>query len=107
MSSEQRPLPQNPPVVEVRLAEQLHVDRALHAEHGPNQEVMGILVGGSPRMRGDLVLVQGRRRRGGGAAGGRRGGRRGGGGWGGRGGGPGSSRRASILCRRDVCLSVF
>ena len=56
----QRPLGGRPPVVEVRLAEQLHVDRALHAEHRSHEHVMSVLVGGRPRVRGDLVLVQGR-----------------------------------------------
>ena len=56
----QRPVGRYPPVVEVRLAVQFHVDRALHAEHGSHEHVMGVLVGGRARVWGDLVLMLGR-----------------------------------------------
>ncbi len=58
VSAQLRPLGGCAPVIEVRLAEQLHVDRALHAEHRSHEHVMSVLVGGRARMRGDLVLVQ-------------------------------------------------
>ena len=45
-----------PPVVEVRVADQLHVDVPLEAEHRPHQHVVAVVVGRGAGVRRDLVL---------------------------------------------------
>ncbi len=60
VSVPQRPIGGDPAVVEIRLAEQLHVDRALNAEDDSHEQVMGVIVRGGPRVGSDLVLPQGR-----------------------------------------------
>jgi hypothetical protein len=44
-------------VVEIRLAEQLHIDRAINAEDDSHEQVMGVIVRGGPRVRSDLVVL--------------------------------------------------
>ena len=46
-------------VVEVRLAPQLHLDRALETEHDPDQQVVRVFVSRGTSVRRDLVLAEG------------------------------------------------
>ena len=50
----------NPAVVEVRLADQLHLDLALEAERGADQQMLPVLVGWRPGVGRDPILAAGR-----------------------------------------------
>ena len=54
------PLGRRAPVVERGLADQLHVDAAVQAQHGANQHVVPVRVRRRARVRGDLVLTAAR-----------------------------------------------
>ena len=54
--ADQRPLGGLAPVVEDRLADQLDLDRVVDALDGAHQQVLGVVVGRRPRVRGDRVL---------------------------------------------------
>ena len=54
---DQCPLRRRPAVVEHRLADQLDLDGALQAPDGAHQQVIGVVVGRRPGVRGDLVLA--------------------------------------------------
>ena len=54
---DQRPLGRRPAVVERRLADQLDLDGAVQAADGTHQQVIGVVVGRRPGVRGDLVLA--------------------------------------------------
>ena len=54
---DERPLRRRAPVVEDRLAHQIDLDAALHAEDRAHEHVVAVLVGGRPGVRRDLVLV--------------------------------------------------
>ena len=51
------PLRGNPAVVEDRLADQLDLDVSVETFHGPDQHVIGVVVGRRSRVRRDRVLV--------------------------------------------------
>ena len=53
----QRPLGRGAPVVEDRLADELHLDAALDALDRPHQQVVAVVVGGRARVRRDGVLA--------------------------------------------------
>ena len=53
----QRPVAGHAPVVEHRVADQLHLDRTVQAQHRAHQQMVAVLVGGWARVRGDLVLT--------------------------------------------------
>jgi hypothetical protein len=53
----QVPLPRRAAVIEHRIADQLHLDRTVQAQHRADEQVVAVLVGGRARVRGDLVLA--------------------------------------------------
>ena len=55
--ADQRPLRWRPSVVEVGLADQLHLEVSIQAEHRPHQHVVAVVVHRWPRVRSDLVLA--------------------------------------------------
>ena len=55
--ADQRPLRGRPAVVEVGLADQLHLDVAIQAEHGAHEHVVAVVVRRRPRVRRDQVLA--------------------------------------------------
>ena len=54
---DERPLRRLPAVVEDGLADELDLDGAVEALDRPHEHVVGVVVGGRPRVRCDLVLV--------------------------------------------------
>ena len=59
-SLDERPLGGDAPVVEHRLADQLDLDVPVDAHDGAHQQVVGVVVGRRPRVRGDRVLAAAR-----------------------------------------------
>ena len=55
--ADQRPLRWCPSVVEVGLADQLHLEVPIQAEHRAHQHVVGVVVHGRPCVRRDQVLA--------------------------------------------------
>ena len=53
----QRPLTRHPPVIEHRVADQLHLDRPVQAQHRPHQHMVAVLIRRRARVRRDLVLT--------------------------------------------------
>ena len=53
----QRPVTRHPPVIEDRVADQLHLHRPVQTQHRADQQVVAVLIGRGARVRGDLVLA--------------------------------------------------
>ena len=60
VSIDHRPLGRHATVVEDGLADQLHLDAAVEAEHRAHEHVVAVVVGRRPRVRSDLVLAASR-----------------------------------------------
>ena len=58
--ADQRPLGRDTAVVEIRLADQLDLDASFEARGDPDQQVVGVVVGGRAGVRGDRVLAAAR-----------------------------------------------
>ena len=61
--ADERPLRGRAAVVEVRLADQLHLDVAVEAQDRAHEHVVGVVVGRRPGVRGDRVLAAARTHR--------------------------------------------